>query len=846
MLRPMKKGPDPFFSARLRTLLQGITLTRALVALGVVVVALQFAGAIWAIRMERADVETSARRDFTNLTRLLAEQTAASLEAADLVLRNVTRHGDAARIAALLPNPGEDQMPQMAAFVLAAPDGRILKRSSNTVAFDGSLADYDFFKAHRDGSPEALFVGRPYQGGPDGKNWRFMVSRRVTGPGGSFAGVMAAVIDLDRFERLYRSIDLGEGGFMALLSIDGYLYARVPDPAEARGRQFYEESIAEGVRADGRFEGWIQSPIMNERVLLSSAAVPGVPLFVAAGATEVAVLAPWRHKSGRILVRTVLLSAAILLLIGLAAWGLSRRERALERNRKRFQAMIEHASDAVIIANPRTGEALYASPSVSRVVGSAPDEIIGGTSREFFHPQDREREKKLLRGVMDKPGAVATTEIRVRHKDGSWVWVEATFSNLVEDPAVGAIVMNFRDITERKLAESERGRLEQRLRQSAKMEAVGRLAGGIAHDFNNILGGILGYAEMLVETAAEGTPQRRYAANVLAAANRAAALVEQILSYSRSQRAKRAPVEIDRIVGETLELVRGALPPGIRLETALENERRLSVMGDATQLHQIVMNLCTNAIHAMGEQGTLSVGLDVHPVAADRTLLHGTLHAGAYVRLVVRDTGMGMDEATIGRVFEPFFTTKEVGKGTGLGLSLVYGIVTDSGGAIEVQSEPGAGSTFTIYLPQVASPAAAEDEGAGPVERGRGQRILLVDDEEALLAVTTEALKRLGYEPEACADGVQALARFEAAPDSFDAVVTDEVMPGLSGTELASALRRARPGLPILLVSGYIGPRISERAADAGVDEILRKPLQSRELASALARALGRTAALQL
>ncbi|HYD57084.1 MAG TPA: ATP-binding protein [Burkholderiales bacterium] len=831
---------------RFRELLQAVTLTRALVGLGVVLVAINFGAAIWSIRAEGVANEQAARRDFNNLTRLLAEQTAASLEAADLVLRNVTRHGNAARIASLLPREGEDEgMPQMAAFLLADRDGRVLRRSSDTLSIDGPVARLDFFRAHVNGAPDRLYIGRPYQGGASGTSWRFILSRRITEPGGTFAGVMAAVIELDRFDRLYRTIDVGDGGFMTLLSMDGFVYARVPDPVGARGRQFMDTQIIDSVRATGRYEGWAQSPVIGQQVLLSSAAVPGFPMFVAAGAIEGAVLAPWRDKAALILLRTILISAAMLTLMALAAWGLTRRERALERNRKRFQAMIEHASDAVIIAHPRTGEALYASPSVARVVGSSPAEIVGGTSRQFFHPEDRERERKLLRGVMEKPGAVATTEIRVRHKDGSWVWVEATFSNLVEDPAVGAIVMNFRDITERKLAEAERGRLEQRLRQSAKMEAVGRLAGGIAHDFNNILGGILGYAEMLVETAPEGSAQRRYAQNVLTAANRASALVEQILSYSRSQRAKRAPVEIDRIAAETLELVRGSLPAGIRLDASLPREA-LCVVGDATQLHQIVMNLCTNAIHAMGERGVLSVILDAVEVPAERTLLHGTLEAGKYARLMVRDTGEGMDEKTLARVFEPFFTTKEVGKGTGLGLSLVYGIVTDSGGAIEVSSKPGAGSAFAIYLPKVESPVLAPDESAGPVARGAGERILLVDDEAALLAVTTEALKRLGYEPHACADGESALAAFRAAPERFDAVVTDEVMPGITGTELAKALRGMRPALPILLVSGYIGPRISERAADAGVDEILRKPVQSRELAAALARVLKKDAALQV
>jgi CheY-like chemotaxis protein len=369
------------------------------------------------------------------------------------------------------------------------------------------------------------------------------------------------------------------------------------------------------------------------------------------------------------------------------------------------------------------------------------------------------------------------------------------------------------------------------------MEAVGRLAGGIAHDFNNILGGILGYAEMLVEGTGRDNTLQRYAKNVLAAATRAGALVQQILWYSRSQRGKRAPVELDRIVAETLELVRGSLAPGIRLETRLPSAP-LFVVGDPTQLHQIVMNLCTNATHAMGERGTLRVMLDSAELEADRVLTSGPLHAGPYARLAVQDDGSGMDAATLARVFEPFFTTKEVGKGTGLGLSLVYGIVTDSAGGIDVASAPGRGSTFTIYLPRVESPAAVEDEHEGPPERGHGEHVMLVEDEEALRAVTLERLKRLGYEAEAFSDAATALAAFEAAPEHFDAVITDEILPGLSGTELASALRKRRPGLPVLLVSGYIGPMMAERATAAGIAEILRKPVRSRAVASALARVL--------
>jgi signal transduction histidine kinase/CheY-like chemotaxis protein len=425
----------------------------------------------------------------------------------------------------------------------------------------------------------------------------------------------------------------------------------------------------------------------------------------------------------------------------------------------------------------------------------------------------------------------------VRHKDGSWRWIENTVSNLLEEPSVRALVMNFRDITERKLADAERSRLEQRLRQAQKMEAVGRLAGGIAHDFNNILGGILGYAEMLVEQTTAGSPFKRYAQNVLTAANRARGLVDQILAYSRSQRGKRVAVDLSRIVAETLELVRGSLDPEISLEAKLP-AAPLRVFGDATQLHQVVMNLCTNAIQAMGGKGTLRVTLETAEVGAERPLAHGSVVPGTYARLSVEDTGSGMDEATLGRIFEPFFTTKEVGKGTGLGLALVYGIITDAGGAIDVASAPGRGTAFTIYMPRVDVAVADDDEKQGPVARGNGERVLVVDDEQPLLAVTAEVLSRLGYEPVAFSESLAALAEFEAQPGRFDAAITDEVMPGLSGTELASVIHRRRPELPILLVSGYIGPMMSERATAAGVNEVLKKPVQSREIAAALARVL--------
>src|SRR2546430_1614609 len=344
-------------------------------------------------------------------------------------------------------------------------------------------------------------------------------------------------------------------------------------------------------------------------------------------------------------------------------------------------------SDGGISPRPETG-IFYASPGLERMLGYTIEDLREREPYELLHPDHVEATRSRRSQMMHSPGKVVTVETMVRHKDRSWRWAENTVSNLLEEPSVRALVMNFRDITERKLADAERSRLEQRLRQAQKMEAVGRLAGGIAHDFNNILGGILGYAEMLLESAPQGSAERRYAQNVLTAAERASSLVEQILTYSRSQRGNRVPVDLGAIIAETLELVRGSLSVESELQITLP-VKSLYVIADPTQVHQIVMNLCTNAMHAIGQRGTIRVSVEALDAPTERAFAHTTLPPGRYAVLKVEDTGRGMDAATLGRLFEPFFTTKEVGKGTGLGLSLVYGIVMDSAGAIEVTSTVG-------------------------------------------------------------------------------------------------------------------------------------------------------------
>jgi signal transduction histidine kinase len=496
--------------------------------------------------------------------------------------------------------------------------------------------------------------------------------------------------------------------------------------------------------------------------------------------------------------------------------------------------------------NPATGE-IYWSAEIFRIFEY--ERTITPTVELMMERRVRPEDVGGLRQAVERASRDAQDfayEYRLQMPDGRvkhiHVVAHATRNETGDVDFVGAVM----DVTLAKetqdrirFAQAEREQLEQRLRQAEKMEAVGRLAGGIAHDFNNVLAGVFAYGEMLFEETPADSPLKRYAKNVLTAATRGRALVEQILAYSRSQLGKRAPVDVSHVVAETLELLRGSLPGHIRLESSAP-ELPLIVIGDATQLHQVVMNVCSNAIQAMTGAGTLRVALETADLFAERALSHGRLGPGRYVRLTIQDSGSGMDQATLARIFEPFFTTKEIGRGTGLGLSLVYAIVTDAGGAIDVRSALERGSTFTIYLARTEAAPVAAGEAAAPLPRGNGERVLLVEDEASLLALTAEVLARLGYEPVPFTDSNAALAAFQGEPRSFDVVITDAVMPGLTGTRLATQLRRQRPDLPIILMSGYTGPSLTRQALAAGISELLAKPLQSRQIAATLARVLHR------
>ena len=401
---------------------------------------------------------------------------------------------------------------------------------------------------------------------------------------------------------------------------------------------------------------------------------------------------------------------------------------------------------------------------------------------------------------------------------------------------VMAAALHFVLRADRRRAQAQQA-LQAQLTRASRLESLGTLAGGVAHDFNNVLAGIVGYGEMAADAAPPGSAQARHLDKVLKAAARGKALVERILAFSRGGARASTVFEFEPVVEEVLTLLSGSLRPGVVLERVLEAPKG-RLRGDATQAFEAVMNLCTNALQAMPEGGMLSVRLRREGVTQPQVLSHSALPPGEYLALTVADQGSGITPAVMEHLFEPFFTTRGGRSGTGLGLAVVHGVVAEFGGAIDVASDPGQGARFTLYLPESRAALPLPEGGAGNVRPGQGQPLLVLDDEPELVAMAVEMLQGLGYAPEGFVDAEAALRALREQPGHYAAVITDEVMPVLAGTQLTERLRAFEPRLPVLLVSGYGGSLLARRAAEAGVTRVLAKPLQRADLARALMHTL--------
>src|SRR5882762_10293187 len=669
-------------------------------------------------------------REIGNVANALADQTAWSLQAVDLLLRDTARwysHD----IHEIPPERLDEVLAtrtagvrQVRLITIADAQGIQRHRSRGSSPPDLDVSDRSYFIAQRDRTVTGVFMSEPLITRSENRPG-FVLSRRLEDDQGRFAGVVTAIIDLEDLKEFYGDVDLGGGSAIHLLREDGTLLVRNPPKPQAVGRKYPDLAavpIAPAIR--------LVSPIDGKRDFIAVAPVRDTPLRLTITRDEAVALQPWRDEAVRLGVRTLIIALLGVLTIA----GLLRQlrrveagERALRESEERYALAMEGANEGHWDWDVAT-ERLFLSPKMKMLSGLSADTPITTRSawlaHVVIHPDDIPRFDAAVRDHLGGRTPRYECEYRVRQPDGAWCWVLARGRCLRDATGkplrfVGSTI----DVTAQKQAQIDRERLESQLRQSQKMEAMGTLAGGIAHDFNNILGAILGYGEMAYQHAAAGSALRRYLDNVMHAAGRAKALVDRILGFSRSGLGERVPVNVQSVIEETLELLAASLPAGIRLEKTLQ-AGDAAVIGDATHLHQVAMNLCTNALHAMERGGVLSVVLERVELGERRTLSRGTLSPGAYVRLVVSDTGTGIPPAVLERMFDPFFTTKGVGEGTGLGLSLVHGIV------------------------------------AG-----------------------------LGYQPVGFESSTAALQAFQAEPRRFHLILTDEAMPDLVGTELAHEIR---------------------------------------------------------
>lgn len=514
-------------------------------------------------------------------------------------------------------------------------------------------------------------------------------------------------------------------------------------------------------------------------------------------------------------------------------------EKALRTGEKKLRLLADNTLDCIWRMDMNL-IFTYVNPAVKTMFGFEPKAWIGSPLSAHCSQAEMNKMINIISAYMEDPRDQSGVlfETTLKHANGSEVPVEILGKYLLNSNGeLVGLQGTTRDISERKEAEKERQRLGAQLRHSQKMEAMGTLAGGIAHDFNNILTAIIGYAELSLMDAEENSRLSNNLQEIYRAGNRATELVKQILTFCRQTEHERQPIQISPIVKEALKLLRSSIPATIEISQSID-DNLAATMADATQIHQIVMNLCTNAAQAMEKSGgRLVVALEHAVLGTHFRTMHPDVESGNYIQLTVSDTGHGIPPNIIEKIFDPYFTTKKMGEGTGLGLSVIQGIIKSYGGEITVESIPGQGTIFRVYFPE-SDDAALEEETAASVLPIGDQRILFVDDEPALVDMGQQRLSRLGYKVEACTSSVEALSLFQDDSARFDLVITDMAMPVLSGDRLAKRLIEIRPGIPIILCTGFSKHISNEKAAACGIRAFLMKPITIKEMADTVKRVL--------
>ncbi|MBU0730762.1 MAG: PAS domain S-box protein [Proteobacteria bacterium] len=505
----------------------------------------------------------------------------------------------------------------------------------------------------------------------------------------------------------------------------------------------------------------------------------------------------------------------------------------LKESEEKYRKLFTNEIDAIAIFDIETRKILDVNCAFLKLYGYGRKEALSLTADDISAESEKTRQAIHQAAVVGED----TLILRRRHrtKDGTEIIVTLSAGSFVWK---GRDVMFsiIRDISAHVKADEEKAALETQLRQVYKMEAIGTMAGGIAHDFNNILTIIVGNADLARYTIGENDPARINIENIIGASSRAREIVRQILTFSSQAKQNFIPVNPALIFNEAMQLLRSTIPATIEINQQIDANCK-TINADSTQLNQVLINLCSNAVSAMDENGCLELSLkEVNLKAKDLGRRLG-MKPGKFIRLSVRDNGPGINPENQERIFDPFFTTKEAGKGTGMGLSVVHGIVTNHGGMIIVESEPGAGATFHVYFPVIAEKTGVPKDESEKVSSGV-EHIMFVDDEEALVAIGTQMLELQGYRVSAMTSSIEALEAFKAAPHAVDLVITDQTMPNMTGAQLATALLKVRADIPIILCTGYSSKISEEKAKALGVRDFFMKPFNMKQLSQLVRKTL--------
>lgn len=782
------------------------------------------------------------------LSSALAAQADGTLAVADTTLRATVDELAGGAIVPGSPHAQEtlrtraSALPMFRKLLVLDAQGLEVAASNRPVLAVASHAAATYFRHARKAGGPGLYVGLPqYVPGLDDPV--IPLSRPWMSEDGHFVGLVVLLADpefLDAgFARGAPTRDTGLGIYRrdggVLSDGPGENSAKLLPPALSRA--LWEQPDPEAARIVEEGE---------RRRLIAPRLLQRAPLLLVVTRDASAVLAGWREHARLV---AAFVASALLVTLGLSLRNAREQqwrranEAVLAAERERALYAFQAAREGAWEWDLATGET-YMSPRMKELMGLAPEQPAPRgealAALHGIHPDDVAPLRQAMQAHLDGRSAEFSFTLRVDAGAGAWRHVRWRGRSLRDgDGALSLFVGTAYDVSAEVAADQQARRLDDQLQRARRLEALGTLAGGVAHDFNNILAAVLGWSERAREAVAEGSPIARHLDHVLQAGRRGKALVERVLSFTRSGTRVRQPFRVQPVIEEVLDLLGASVPAQVPVRRELGAPDAVA-LGDSTALFEATMNLCNNALQAMPGGGELCITLAQATVSEPRALWQGLLAPGPWLRLSVADTGTGIAAEALPHLFEPFFTTKGPQRGTGLGLAVVHGVVSDMGGAIDVHTRPGQGACFELYLPLAPQAVAMEAGDDSHVPRGQGQVVMVVDDEPALVELLEEQLAELGYEPRGFSDAQEALRVFTARPGEFDLLVSDQAMPRLTGVELAQRLLQLRPELPVLIATGFGGPDFEARAESAGALQVVHKPLERAELARALDRALRR------